>query len=98
MASFIESLIEELVSVITTEGRVYIGILKSFDQSMNIVLTECYERVYSADKGVETIELGLYMIRGDTVAVVSEPDENLESSVKLSQVKAEPMKEMKIHN
>lgn len=37
---------------------------------MNCVVSECSERVYSIDEGVQIIALGLYIIRGDTVAVL----------------------------
>jgi U6 snRNA-associated Sm-like protein LSm8 len=98
MATYIESLIEEFVTVITTEGKVYKGRLKSFDQSMNIVLSECVEKVYSLEIGIQNLSMGLYMIRGDTVAIVSEVDELLEQQVNPSEIKAEPLAEMKLHN
>ncbi len=43
------------------------GTLKGFDQTINLVLDECHERVYSANAGVEQVILGLYIIRGDNV-------------------------------
>ena len=43
------------------------GLLKGFDQHTNLVLDECHERVYSADLGVESVVLGLYIIRGDNM-------------------------------
>ena len=54
-------------SVITNDGRNIIGILRGFDQTTNLILEECFERVYSEDSGVEQAVLGLYIIRGDNM-------------------------------
>lgn len=41
--------------------------LKGFDHVTNIVLSECKERVFSQEAGVETVDLGLYIVRGDNM-------------------------------
>jgi U6 snRNA-associated Sm-like protein LSm8 len=97
MSSYVENLVESVVSVITTEGKVYIGVLKSFDQSMNIILNNCCEKIYSLDEGISFQKIGLYMIRGDMVMIVSEVDENLEKQIDPKEIKAEPLKELKLH-
>lgn len=97
MSSYVENLIDNIVSVITTEGKVYTGILKSFDQSMNIILNNCYEKIYSLEEGIAFQKIGLYMIRGDMVMIVSEVDENLEKQIDPKEIKAEPLKELKLH-
>ena len=97
MSSYVENIIDSVVTVITTEGKVYTGVLKSFDQSMNIILNNCYEKIYSLEESVSFQKIGLYMIRGDMVMVISEVDENLEKQVDLKQIKAEPLKEVKLH-
>ena len=43
------------------------GTLKGFDQSINLILDDSYERVYRLDKGVEQAVLGLYIVRGDNM-------------------------------
>lgn len=43
------------------------GTLKGFDQTINLILHDAHERVYSPDAGVELVPLGLYVIRGDNV-------------------------------
>jgi U6 snRNA-associated Sm-like protein LSm8 len=43
------------------------GMLRGFDQQINLILTDTRERVYSSKSGVETVPLGLYMVRGDNV-------------------------------
>jgi len=97
MTSYVESLVDQVVTVITTEGRVFTGYLKSFDQSMNLSLKDCYEKIYSKEEAVSFLKMGLYMIRGDNVAIVSEVDELLEKQIDYSSVKAEQLKEMKLH-
>jgi small nuclear ribonucleoprotein (snRNP)-like protein len=47
------------------------GTLKGYDQTTNLVLENCHERVYSPAEGVEQIVLGLYIMRGDSMYVVS---------------------------
>lgn len=41
--------------------------MKGFDQTTNLVLENCHERVYSVGAGVEQLVLGLYIIRGDNM-------------------------------
>lgn len=41
--------------------------LKGFDQTTNIILQDCHERVFSPTAGVEQVPLGLYIIRGDNM-------------------------------
>ena len=43
------------------------GILKGFDQTVNMILAQSHERVYSSGAGVEKVQLGLYIIRGDNM-------------------------------
>lgn len=43
------------------------GTLKGFDQTINLILDESHERVYSTVTGVEQVVLGLYIIRGDNM-------------------------------
>ena len=81
----------EQVCVITCDGRSIIGILAGYDQLQNLILKEASERVYSPDSDPETVPLGLYVIRGDNVAIISDRDEEMEASVGLSSVRAEPL-------
>jgi hypothetical protein len=43
------------------------GKLRGCDPRTNVILSDCVEREYSTDQGVEMIPLGLYMIKGDNV-------------------------------
>jgi U6 snRNA-associated Sm-like protein LSm8 len=53
--------------VITNDGRHIVGTLRGYDQATNMIIDDCHERVYSEDAGVETIHLGLYLVRGDNM-------------------------------
>ena len=41
--------------------------MKGFDQTINIILDDAHERVFSTQTGVEQVPLGLYIVRGDNV-------------------------------
>lgn len=42
------------------------------DQVQNLILNDATEHLYSTDEPVEQVPLGLYVVRGDNVAVVGE--------------------------
>ncbi|KAI1726569.1 LSM domain-containing protein [Ditylenchus destructor] len=90
MTQELESFMNKIISVITGDGRNIIGTLKGFDQTINLVLEDSHERVYS-EMGVSQIPLGLYIVRGDNVAVIGEIDENLDKQLDLEKLKAEPL-------
>ncbi|XP_023716359.1 U6 snRNA-associated Sm-like protein LSm8 isoform X1 [Cryptotermes secundus] len=69
MASGLESYVNHTVSIITSDGRNFVGTLKGFDQTINLILDESHERVYSTNQGVEQVVLGLHIIRGDNVSL-----------------------------
>jgi len=91
MASTLEAYVNHIVSVITSDGRIIVGTLKGFDQTINLVLDDSYERVYSSGQGVEQVVLGLYIIRGDNVAVIGEIDEDVDKQLDFASIKAEPL-------
>lgn len=45
--------------------------MAGFDQKSNVVLSDSKERVYSMEDGVEEIPLGLYLVKGDMMCVLS---------------------------
>ncbi|CAI5448499.1 unnamed protein product [Caenorhabditis angaria] len=91
MTSALDAYMNRITTVITGDGRVIIGLLKGFDQLINLVLEDAHERIYSETAGVETVPLGLYIIRGENVAVVGEIDEEIDKRVDLENVKAAPL-------
>ncbi|XP_054163513.1 U6 snRNA-associated Sm-like protein LSm8 isoform X1 [Oppia nitens] len=103
MSSTLESYVNHTVSVITADGRQIVlcdcclicchlkGTLKGFDQTVNVILDDSHERVYSTSHGVEHVALGLYIVRGDNVAVIGEIDDDLDNKLDFSTIKAEPL-------
>ncbi|KAI3382462.1 hypothetical protein SNEBB_003285 [Seison nebaliae] len=96
----LEQLMNQRVLVLCCDGQIFIGELKGFDQFLNLILNDCMVRVFSLDRGVNQISLGLYIIRGDNVAAVNEIDGDVDERIDWSQVKAEnipPIVHMNIH-
>jgi U6 snRNA-associated Sm-like protein LSm8 len=64
--------------------------LAGFDQKSNVVLSDSKERVFSTDEGVEEIPLGLYLVKGDMMCVVThrfnEPCTDLQSSTLIGEL------------
>ncbi|KAF2199081.1 Sm-like ribonucleoprotein [Delitschia confertaspora ATCC 74209] len=80
------------VVVLTTDGRTLVGTLISTDQSTNLVLSECYERVIRPEEDPipsSQTYMGVYMIRGDTVAVCGLMDVELDASITWENVRGE---------
>ncbi|XP_046339492.1 U6 snRNA-associated Sm-like protein LSm8 [Haliotis rubra] len=91
MASALESYVNKTVSVVTADGRIIVGTLKGFDQTINLILDESHERVFSMSQGMEQVVLGLYIVRGDNVAVIGEIDDDTDSAMDFNNIKAEPL-------
>nr|CDS17743.1 U6 snRNA associated Sm protein LSm8 [Echinococcus granulosus] len=91
MASELEAYVGRVVNIITSDGHSIVGTLKGFDNVINLIVNDSHERVFSPDRGVECVPLGLYIIRGQNVAVVGEVDEDLDSRVDFENLRAEPL-------
>lgn len=78
--------------VLTLDGRTMVGTLISCDGSMNLVLRDAIERIIrprEEDVASEEVPLGLYIIRGDSVAICGRVDEELDKSINWSEVHGE---------
>ncbi|XP_054275846.1 U6 snRNA-associated Sm-like protein LSm8 [Macrosteles quadrilineatus] len=91
MASALEGYVNRTVSIITADGRNFVGTLKGFDQTINLILDDSHERVYSMTQGVEQVVLGLHIIRGDNIVMVGELDDTIDSRLDLNSLRAEPI-------
>uniref|UniRef100_A0A7S3PYD1 U6 snRNA-associated Sm-like protein LSm8 n=1 Tax=Chaetoceros debilis TaxID=122233 RepID=A0A7S3PYD1_9STRA len=71
------------VCVITCDGRFIQGKLVGYDQLQNLILKDAQERTYQLplpppdsegeqENILEIVPLGLYIIRGDNVAIISD--------------------------
>mmetsp|Transcript_14691 Transcript_14691/g.44152 ORF Transcript_14691/g.44152 Transcript_14691/m.44152 type:complete len:97 (+) Transcript_14691:197-487(+) len=92
MASALADWLNHTVSIITNDGRNIVGNLRGYDQTTNLILENCHERIFAPDAGVEEVILGLYIVRGDNVAVIGELDEAASAQIDLSAVRGEPLK------
>ncbi|EPZ33434.1 n-alpha-acetyltransferase 38, NatC auxiliary subunit-like protein [Rozella allomycis CSF55] len=81
--------VNHTISIITNDGRNLVGTLKGYDQAMNIILAGSHERIYSTDEPVEFVQLGLYLIRGDNIAVVGLVDEEIEEKLDFKEIRGE---------
>ena len=71
-ASMIEE-VDKKVMIVLRDGRHLTGKLRSFDQFMNLILEDTYERVFLTGK-FSDVPLGLYIVRGDTIVLMGEVD------------------------
>ena len=55
MTATLESYLNRMVSIITADGRNFVGTLKGFDQTVNLILDDTHERVFSPTNGVEQV-------------------------------------------
>mmetsp|Transcript_5129 Transcript_5129/g.6026 ORF Transcript_5129/g.6026 Transcript_5129/m.6026 type:complete len:113 (+) Transcript_5129:64-402(+) len=91
-SSMLEPMLNNEVLLVTADGKVLLGKFKGFDQSLNVVLSECKERVYTTIDGVQTLQHGLYLIRGDDVVSIGEIDEDIDAKIDQSTVLASQLK------
>ena len=77
--------------VVTCDGRTLVGTLVGCDPGINVVLKGCEERLYSQSEGVKVVDLGLYVLRGSSVAVVGEVDAEKEATVNYKAQRAPPL-------
>ncbi|KAK2722803.1 U6 snRNA-associated Sm-like protein LSm8 isoform X2 [Artemia franciscana] len=91
MASTLETYLNHIVSVITSDGRNFVGTLKGFDQTINVVLEETHERVYNPNQGVEQVPLGLQLLRGDNIVLIGEIDEDLDGRLEFAALRGEQL-------
>ena len=50
-----ENFVDKVVQIVTNDGRNIVGLLKGFDQTTNVILDQCHERVFSTTAGVEQV-------------------------------------------
>ena len=89
---FLTPQIPEQISVICGDGKNIVGKLQGLDKLQNLILVDAHERIFSTTEPVEREPLGLYVIRGDNLAVIGELDEEEDAKRDFSGIRAEPMK------
>jgi len=86
--------LNNVVRIITIDGRTYQGFLAAIDNQTNLVLTHTEERVIQtaeSGKDNEITEPGLIMIRGDLVLLCGLVDEQMDSEIDWMKVKGGPI-------
>lgn len=79
--SLLASLLNLKVMVVTFDGRTLEGMMRGSDQVCNIILEKAIERVFVSGETPNEVELGLFVVRGDNVAVVGEVNADKEAGV-----------------
>ena len=70
MAQKLSEMVNQQVSVVTTDGKHYMGVMRGFDQLANVILEECVERVWTQDQPYQDIDCQMMLIRGDIICVI----------------------------
>ncbi|MCJ1431363.1 hypothetical protein MMC27_000714 [Xylographa pallens] len=86
----LQPFVNKKVLILTADGRTLIGMLLSCDQLTNLVLGATVERVIRPPDDEEpSVEVshGLYVIRGENVAVCGLVDEELDASIDWEKVR-----------
>lgn len=93
--SALSGYLQQSVAVITTDGRYFTGILKGYDHSTNLILANTKERVLYEDDSPDIIDLGVYMLRGETVVVCGLIDNEVDQQIDWTKVRGKPLKSTK---
>ncbi|ODV98501.1 hypothetical protein PACTADRAFT_975 [Pachysolen tannophilus NRRL Y-2460] len=93
--SALGTFIEKKIKVITTDGRLFVGKLEGYDNNTNLILTSTIERIFDLEEETEQIDLGLYIIRGDSVVCAGIFDEEIENSIQWTKVHGVQLKDTK---
>ncbi|GJN91917.1 hypothetical protein Rhopal_004942-T1 [Rhodotorula paludigena] len=74
-------LVDKKVLVHLRDDRKLIGVLRSYDQYANLVLTETLERLYHPPtKSYAQTDRGVFLVRGENVVLLGEVDLDLEDA------------------
>lgn len=69
MSGQLEGYVEKEVSIVTTDGNYYLGVLKGFDQATNLYLSKALLVTWNPIR--EDICVDNIVVRGDTVMLVA---------------------------
>ncbi|KAK7677983.1 hypothetical protein QCA50_019065 [Cerrena zonata] len=79
--SALKEFLTKKVRIITTDARLFEGILDGFDNSTNVIITQCIERLIYPDDENQEIKIGLYLMRGTNIVCIGEIDEEIDSNI-----------------
>lgn len=81
--------------IITSDGRTLTGLLRGIDQATNVILSDAEERIFSKGENVQIEALGLYLLRGENIAIVGEVDKDIDDKIDWENVVGDSIKETK---
>jgi U6 snRNA-associated Sm-like protein LSm8 len=65
--------------------------MRGCDQHVNIILEKCKEKINADAGGLEFVSLGLYIVRGDNIAIIGEIDTEKDTKIDWSGLSASPL-------
>lgn len=94
-ASLLEQL-DKRILIILRDGRHLVGVLRSFDQFLNLVIEDTSERILMTGIYCD-VPLGLYIVRGDNIVLLGEIDAHKEEhEMPLKKVDPEDLEDLDI--
>lgn len=69
--------------------------MEGFDKNVNIILSQAKERIFDPVDTTVTMELGLYIIRGDNVVCMGDVDEEIETEIDWEKVHGSSLRNTK---
>lgn len=89
--SSLNAYLNQKVTVITTDGRCLVGDLKCYDNATNLVLSNTIERIITRSDETEFIELGVYILRGESVGCCGLIDQEIEKDIDWNKVRGKEL-------
>lgn len=86
----------EQVLIITSDGRTLTGVLCGVDQATNVILSEAEERIFTTGEKVQLEALGLYLLRGENIAIIGEVDKEIDEKINWENVTGDSIRETKV--
>ncbi|KAF8924868.1 N(alpha)-acetyltransferase 38, NatC auxiliary [Dissophora ornata] len=96
MSDQLKSLVERPVFVYLTDGRTLVGQLMGYDQAANVILGQTHERIFSSTEPMKSVPIGVYVIRGETIAIIGELDEELDEATDYDNMLVEPLEPLRL--
>ncbi|CAO1625436.1 unnamed protein product [Parajaminaea phylloscopi] len=93
------------VLLVTQDGRLLLGDLQGFDGVGSVILSNTVERIFTASGededggsvpgGMEEVELGLYVLRGDAICLIGDVDTAKDASIDWTSLDIEGIPEVR---
>ncbi|KAG0086336.1 N(alpha)-acetyltransferase 38, NatC auxiliary [Podila epicladia] len=91
MSDQVRDFVDQPVFVYLVDGRTLVGTFTGYDQAMNVILTDTHERLFSSTEPMKSVPIGVYVIRGETIAIIGQLDEELDEAADYENMRIEPL-------